>query len=137
MVAASSILKVAAIKKERASDETLMMADMAAKARVQVASFVADLLTRRMPRKQAEELAVAMSEGRWTHDFPITVQAAKELCFPVTTDMPRVVYDLMDLYPQANAQRPSVIYVPMRGPVPAKQNNTESPQRPPQEGLPQ
>jgi ClpP class serine protease len=113
--AASSILKVVEIKKDKASDETLIMADMARKARIQVASFVADLLTKRMPRKQAESLAVVMSEGRWTHDFPITVQAARELGFPVTTDMPRVVYDLMDLYPQANAQRPSVIYVPTRG----------------------
>jgi hypothetical protein len=28
--------------------------------------------------------------------------------------MPRVVYDLMDLYPQANVRRPSVVYVPIR-----------------------
>jgi ClpP class serine protease len=131
--AASSILKVAEIKKDKASDETLMMADMAAKARVQVASFVADLLTRRMPRKQAESLAVVMSEGRWTHDFPITVQAARELGFPVTTDMPKVVYELMDLYPQANAQRPSVIYVPMRGANPPKANGgAEAPKQVPQ-----
>jgi ClpP class serine protease len=132
-VPAASILKAVEIKKERASDETLIMADMAAKARVQVASFVADLLTRRMPRKQAEALAVALSEGRWTHDFPITVQAARQMGFPVTTDMPRVVYELMDLYPQANAQRPSVIYVPMRGPGPAKQgSSSEMPKSAPQ-----
>jgi ClpP class serine protease len=118
-VAAASILRVAAIKKERASDETLMMADMAAKARVQVASFVADLLTKRLPRKKAEELAVVLSEGRWTHDFPITVQAALQMGFPVSTDMPRLVYELMDLYPQANTRRPSVIYVPMRSAGPA------------------
>ena len=115
-VAASSILQVVQIKKDRARDETLIMADMAAKARVQVASFVADLLSRRMERKQAEALAVAMSEGRWTHDFPITVASAKQLGFPVTTDMPRVVYDLMDLYPQPTGARPSVLYVPVRNP---------------------
>jgi hypothetical protein len=34
--------------------------------------------------------------------------------------MPRTVYDLMDLYPQANTQRPSVIYVPMRSTRDAK-----------------
>ncbi len=119
-IAAASILRAVEIKKDRASDETLMMADMAAKARVQVASFLADLLTKRMPRKKAEELAVILSEGRWTHDFPITVQMAQQLGFPVTTNMPRLVYELMDLYPQANAQRPSVIYVPMRNAGPAK-----------------
>ena len=119
-VAAASILRVAQIKKEHADDQTLMMADMAAKAQVQVASFVADLLSKRLPRKKAEELAVVLSEGRWTHDFPITVQGAKELGFPINTNMPRLVYDLMDLYPQANTRRPSVIYIPTRSPGPAK-----------------
>jgi len=115
-VAASSILQVVQIKKDRASDETLIMADMAAKARVQVAAFVADLLSRRMERKDAEQLAVAMSEGRWTHDFPISVASAKQLGFPVITEMPRLVYELMDLYPQASGARPSVLYVPVRSP---------------------
>ncbi len=32
----------------------------------------------------------------------------------VSTDMPRTVYDLMDLYPQGGGLRPSVWYVPMR-----------------------
>ena len=73
-----------------------------------------------------------MSEGRWTHDFPITVQAARELGLPVRTDIPRIVYDLMDLYPQAKVQRPSVIYVPMRNPRPANQSSTESPKPVPQ-----
>ncbi|MBC7780922.1 MAG: ATP-dependent Clp protease proteolytic subunit [Proteobacteria bacterium] len=122
-VAASSILKVVEIKKGLANDETLILADMAAKARVQVASFVADLLERRLPRKQAEQLAVVMSEGRWTHDFPITVASAKQLGFPVTTDMPRVVYELMDMYPQVRGQRPSVLYVPVRSPGPAPRDD--------------
>lgn len=52
--------------------------------------------------------------------FPITVQAAQQMGFPVTTDMPRLVYELMDLYPQANARRPSVIYVPTHSASPAK-----------------
>ena len=132
-VAAASILRAVAIKKERANDETLMLADMAAKARVQVASFVADLLTKRLPRKKAEELAVVMSEGRWTHDFPISVQAAQQLGFPVTTNMPRLVYDLMDLYPQANTRRPSVIYVPTRSTGPAK-GDIGAPQSAPKDG---
>ena len=113
-IAAASILKAVEIKKALSSDETLMMADMAAKARVQVASFIADLLSKRLPRKKAEELAIVLSEGRWTHDFPITVRTAQEMGFPVRTDMPKLVYELMDLYPQSNTRRPSVIYVPTR-----------------------
>lgn len=128
---AASILKAVEIKKDKANDETLMMADIAAKARVQVASFLADLLTKRLPRAKAEELAILLSEGRWTHDFPINVQTALKLGLPVTTDMPRLVYDLMDLYPQSNAQRPSVIYVPLRGAGPAK-GSSEVPKPAPQ-----
>ena len=113
---AASILKVLEVKtRDRIKDETIMLADVAAKARVQVATFVAELLTKRLPKEKAEQLAVALSEGRWTHDFPITVEMAQRLGLPVTTNMPRVVYDVMDLYPQANARRPSVIYVPMSG----------------------
>jgi serine dehydrogenase proteinase len=33
---------------------------------------------------------------------------------PVSTDMPRAVYDLMDLYPQGAKGRPSVLHVPFR-----------------------
>jgi ClpP class serine protease len=113
---AASILKVLALKKpESISDETLIMADIAANARIQVASFLADVLTKRLPREKAEEIATILSEGRWTHDFAITVQIALQLGLPVTTQMPLVVYELMDLYPQANTRRPSVVYVPIRG----------------------
>ena len=122
---AASILAAVALKKPQGvSDETLIMADIAAKARVQVATFVADVLTKRMPRKKAEELAIVLSEGRWTHDFPIPVAMALQMGLPVTTDMPRIVYDLMDLYPQANSRRPSVIYVPTRSERDAKTGST-------------
>ena len=115
-IPAASILKAVELKRpQHVNDETLMMADIAAKARVQVASFVAEVLAKRLPRGKAEQLAVALSEGRWTHDFPITVSGALQLGLPVTTNMPRVVYDLMDLYPQSNTNRPSVMYIPTPG----------------------
>jgi len=38
----------------------------------------------------------------------------------VSTDMPRSVYDLMDLYPQGGGLRPSVLYVPIRRTAPGK-----------------
>lgn len=114
-IPAAAILRVLEVKKpEKIDDQTIMMADIAAKARIQVASFIAEILFKHMPKEKAQELAVAMSEGRWTHDFPITVPFALQLGLPVTTKMPRIVYDLMDLYPQSTTQRPSVIYIPMR-----------------------
>ncbi len=110
---AASILRVLEVKKpEDIDDATIILADIAAKAQHQVATFVAQVLTKRLPLDQATKLAVALSEGRWTHDFPIPVQMAREMGLPVTTNMPLMVYQLMDLYPQAGAQRPSVVYVP-------------------------
>jgi ClpP class serine protease len=112
---AASILMVLNLKKPQfISDETLMRADIASKARIQVAGFVTDILTKRLSKTKAEELAVLLSDGRWTHDYPFTVQFARELGLPISTEMPRIVYELMDLYPQANARRPSVLYVPIR-----------------------
>jgi ClpP class serine protease len=112
---AASILKIVELKKpQQASDIALVLADMAKKAQAQVNSFVADLLLKHYPKDKAKELATTLSEGRWTHDFPITVQGARALGIQVSTNMPHTVYDLMDLYPQAAAGRPSVLYVPLR-----------------------
>jgi ClpP class serine protease len=111
---AASILRVLNLKQvDRIKDETLELADVAAKARLQVASFVTELLRSRLPKDKAMSLAAVLTEGRWTHDFPITVELARELEFPISTEMPRIVYELMDLFPQGGADRPSVLYVPL------------------------
>src|SRR5436309_2610335 len=117
---AASIVKAVGIKGPRnVSDEMLVLADIAQKARVQVASFVVQVLLKHMPEKQALQVATVLSEGRWTHDFPITVEAARLLGLKVSTKMPRAVYDLMELYPQSGGIKPSVWYVPLRR-VPAQ-----------------
>jgi ClpP class serine protease len=111
---AASILRVLNLKQvNRIKDETLMLADVATKARLQVNNFVSQLLLSRLPKDKAVSLAAVLTEDRWTHDFPITVELAHELGLPVSTDMPRVVYELMDLFPQGGADRPSVLYVPL------------------------
>ena len=118
---AASIVKLLELKpRAQISDEMLVLADVAIKARMQVATFVAEVLMKHQPRERALALAAALSEGRWTHDFPITVEAAKALGLPVSTNMPAQVYELMDLYPQAGQGRPSVIYVPLKRPVAAQ-----------------
>src|SRR5258708_5805655 len=112
---AASIVKVVEIKgAQRVGDEFLMLADMAQKARIQVATFVTQVLLKHMPEKQSLQVATVLTEGRWTHDYPITVQAAPQLGLKVTTDMPLMVYALMELYPQGGGIRPSVWYVPLR-----------------------
>jgi len=99
---------------QHVGDELLILADMAQKARVQVVTFVAQVLSKHMDQKRSVQVASVLSEGRWTHDFPITVQAAQGLGLKVSTDMPRSVYELMDLYPQGGGIRPSVWYVPLK-----------------------
>jgi ClpP class serine protease len=118
---AASIVKLLELKpRAQISDDMLVLADVAAKARLQVTTFVTQVLLKRLPKAQALALAVTLSEGRWTHDFPITVEAAKALGLPVSTDMPQDVYELMDLYPQSGEGRPSVMSVPQRRPVRAQ-----------------
>ena len=125
---AASILRVVELKKPaNVSDEMLVLADIAAKARVQVGVFVAEVLIKHMPKEKAAALATALTEGRWTHDFPITVPMARQLGFPVTTTMPRTVYDLMDLYPQGPKGRPSVLYVPLRPVMPERRETPKTP----------
>jgi ClpP class serine protease len=112
---AGSIVNLLAIKnRNNISDEMLILADVAQKARVQVAGFITQVLMKHMPEKKAVQVATILSEGRWTHDFPLIVPVVRELGLNVTTDMPRLVYELMELYPQGNGARPSVMVVPMR-----------------------
>jgi ClpP class serine protease len=94
-------------------DQTLIMADIAEKAINQVRRTIIDLLKDNMPLEKAESIAVALTEGRWTHDYPITVDEARALGLPVSTDMPEEVYELMSLHPQPIQRRPSVQYVPL------------------------
>lgn len=126
---AASIVKLLALKPARQiSDEMLVLTDIAQKARGQVAAFVDHVLLKHLPRERAAVLATALSEGRWTHDFPITVDMAKQLGLPVSTDMPPLIYELMDLYPQSGQGRPSVMYVPLRRAAPTQGDGTETPQ---------
>ncbi|MCS7264041.1 MAG: ATP-dependent Clp protease proteolytic subunit [Armatimonadetes bacterium] len=94
-------------------DQTLIMADIAEKAVRQVRQAIVDLLKDNLPLEKAESIAVALTEGRWTHDYPITVEEAKALGLPISTNMPEEVYELMSLYPQPIQRRPSVQYVPL------------------------
>jgi len=73
-------------------DQTLILADIAEKAINQVREFVFSLLKDKMGEERALEVAKILTEGRWTHDYPITVEVAKELGLNVSTDVPPEVY---------------------------------------------
>ncbi|HTO47390.1 MAG TPA: hypothetical protein VML91_07105 [Burkholderiales bacterium] len=111
---AASIIKAVEQKPvERVSDETLILADISRKAQTQVQALVNELLadSGQMPADKAVQTAKTLTDGRWTHDFPITAKAARELGLKVNTNMPKEVYALMDLYPQGPGKRPTVLYV--------------------------
>lgn len=113
--AAASILRAVEKKPvERINDETLVLADQAEMAIRQVHDAVKELLVRRFPEAKAEELARVLSSGRWTHDYPITAEQARELGLPVSTEMPDEFLQLMNLYPQPVRRTPSVEYLPER-----------------------
>ena len=111
---AASILKVLEQKDpNKIDDETMILADMSRKAINQVKDTIVEIECCHYKREQAERIAETLATGYWTHDYPISVQHAKELGLTVTTDMPVDIYKLMNLYPQAQSRRPSVDYVPL------------------------
>ena len=111
---AASILKVLERKPvAEISDETIIMADVAEKAIRQVHAVVASLLEPRLGREQADRVATKLSTGTWTHDYPITVDEARGLGLPVSTEMPDEIHHIMRLYPQTAQRRPSVEYIPL------------------------
>ncbi len=118
---AVSILNVLKDKdRNEIDDETLIQADIARKAITQVYQFVKKLLAdNHCSEKKAEKIAITLTEGRWTHDYPIKFEEAKELGLCVSSDMPKEIYELMDLYPQSPGKRPSVQYIPVPYPRPS------------------
>jgi ClpP class serine protease len=112
---AASLLKVLELKpKERIDDETIIRADQGKKAIKQVRETVCELLRGKYPEATAENIATLLSQGTWTHDYPITFDQAKELGLHVNSDMPPAILDLMTLYPQPVRQQPTVEYLPGR-----------------------
>ena len=101
-------------------DRTWILADMGRKAIEQLKSQVKFLLGDKYSNEKSEELAKILTEGRWTHDYPITYEEARKLGLHVTKEIPQELYNLMNLYPQPVRHTPSVEYLPIprfRGPA--------------------
>ncbi len=128
---AVSLIRVIGEKdKNELDDKTLILADVARTVLGQIQQFIGELVRDRMSPDGAKELIAALTEGRWTHDYPITVSQAKALGLMVQTEMPAEVYTLMDLYPQPRQPRPAVQFVPVpyrREPTPAHRVRSGTP----------
>jgi ClpP class serine protease len=109
---AASILKALEQDNPNRDDETLILGDVARKAIDQVRATVEELLEGRVDEAEAKRLAALLSEGRWTHDYPIRLEEARTLGLPVSDAVPDVVYELMTLYPRRSQRRPSVEFIP-------------------------
>ena len=112
---AASIVKVAKEKsKDELEDKTLIMADVSEKALQQVKKKVFQILQEKgMEKEKAEKIAEELSQGRWTHDYPLFKEDLEELGLKVSNEVPPEIYDLMDLYEQPVQARPSVQYIPV------------------------
>ncbi len=122
--AAASILKAVARKPiEKVDDNTLILADVGEKAIKQVEHTVARLLSDKMSKQKAVALAKKLATGHWTHDYPISAEEAASLGLNVSTDIPKDVLEMMQLYPQPTRQQSGgVEYLPF----PVKRNKGKS-----------
>jgi ClpP class serine protease len=111
---AASFLKVIGQKPPaEIDDETLIKADIARKAVAQMREAVTGLLARHLDKARIEEIATCLTDGRWTHDYPIFADSAAAIGLPVSTEMPTEVLQLMELYPQpVHATSGGVEYLP-------------------------
>jgi ClpP class serine protease len=93
-------------------DQTLILADVGRKAIAQVRRAAGGLLERKLSKEKAEELAQKLSEGTWTHDYPISPPEAKTMGLNVSTDIPPEILDFLSLYPQPTRTQGGVEYLP-------------------------
>jgi len=121
---AASIVKAVKEKSlDKVEDKTLIMADVSEKALQQVRKKVTQILMEKgMEKEKAERIAEELSQGRWTHDYPLFKEDLEALGLNVSTEVPQEVYALMDLYEQPAQARPSVQYIP----VPYKEGGKEA-----------
>jgi ClpP class serine protease len=113
MEPAASLVKIEQLKDPRdIDDQILVKIDMSKKALKQMKDTVKEILIKKgHSEEKAEFIANELSQGKWTHDYPLTYDYLKSLGLNVSTEMPEEVYALMDLYPQPTGIS-SVQYLP-------------------------
>lgn len=118
---AASILRVIEQKsRNEIDDKTLILADIAEKAIVQLTHSLERLLKKRMEPDKARELAEILASGHFTHDYPLTYEELMTFGLPVSTNVPDDVYLFMRLFPQAKQTIPSVSSTPFPSPPPGR-----------------
>jgi ClpP class serine protease len=93
-------------------DQTLILADVAGKALVQVEELTRGLLERHMAPERARDVAHVLSTGTWTHDHALRTAELQALGLPVRVGVGEEERNLMLLYPQPRGRQPAVEYIP-------------------------
>ncbi len=109
---AASIVRVAGQKKvDDLGDDTLILADMSRKALVQAKEQACELMQGTYSHDGSCSITDELVSGRWTHDYPITVSAARELGLRVSTDMIPEVTELVHCFRNAGGRVPNVLFL--------------------------
>lgn len=94
-------------------DKTLILGDVAEKAIRQVKNSVISILRDRLGDEKAQEVASQLTEGQWTHDYPLTCNELTAMGLSACGILPNEIYELMDHFPQPVRSRQSVQYIPI------------------------
>jgi len=98
---AASFVRVAQEKPiEATEDQTLILADLGAMAITQLQNAAWELLQGTVSENAALSISQQLSSGRWTHDYPIVYDHAREMGLVVSKDMPSEIMELMTLFPE-------------------------------------
>jgi ClpP class serine protease len=93
-------------------DRTIILADVARKALVQVEQLTRELLERRLPAQRAADVARLLASGTWTHDHPLQAGDLEALGLPIRRGVPDDEREFMLLFPPPRGRDGTVEYVP-------------------------
>ncbi len=111
-VAMASVLRVVREKsKDEIDDETWIMADQAEKILREMEDHIFEITVDRMGAEKAREIARTLTQGRWTHGYPLNCEALRSMGLTVSTDVPEEAYELLEAFPSGARFRP-VQWVP-------------------------
>ena len=92
-------------------DYTLILADVGQMAINQLERGARELLQGTVSENAAIAIAEQLSSGRWTHDYPIIGDEAREIGLNVSNAMPKDIMDLMEMFPDTVRRTGSVRFI--------------------------
>lgn len=109
---APSLLKLKQIKSiDEIEDKTLVLADVAEKATRQLQESIIEIMEPHYEKEVAKNTSKILTEGLWTHDYPITSDKAAKMDLKINTEIPKEYLQLMSMYQQPMRKK-SVEYLP-------------------------